>query len=92
VTVQVMATSSDVVTRTLAIKYAKDGIRANIALGVSKTPMHKPETHESLKGLHAMGRKGEIKEVVEAIPFLTDATFATGEIFHVDSGMLAGKW
>jgi NAD(P)-dependent dehydrogenase (short-subunit alcohol dehydrogenase family) len=94
VTVQVMAKGSlHAVTRALAIEYAKDGIRVNtVALGVIKTPMHKPETYESLKGLHPMGRMGEIKEVVDAVLFLTDATFTTGEILHIDGGVHAGKW
>jgi len=81
------------VTRALAIEYAKEGIRVNtVALGVIDTPMHKPETHGFLKGLHPVGRIGEIKEVVDAILFLTDATFTSGEILHVDGGAHAGKW
>jgi len=94
VTVQVMAKGSlDAVTRALAMEYAKDGIRVNsVALGVIKTPMHKPETYESLKGSNPVGRLGEIKEVVDAVLFLTDATFTTGEILHVDGGAHAGKW
>jgi NAD(P)-dependent dehydrogenase (short-subunit alcohol dehydrogenase family) len=81
------------VTRALAMEYAKDGIRVNtVALGVIKTPMHKPETYEFLDGLHPVGRMGEIKEVVDAVLFLTDATFTTGEILHVDGGAHAGKW
>jgi NAD(P)-dependent dehydrogenase (short-subunit alcohol dehydrogenase family) len=93
-TVQVMAKGSlDAVTRALAIEYAKDGIRVNtVALGVIKTPMHKPETYGFLNGLHPVGRMGEIKEVVDAVLFLTDATFTTGEILHVDGGAHAGKW
>ena len=70
-------------TRALAIEYAKEGIRVNtIALGVINTPMHKPETHEFLKGLHPVGRIGEVKEIVDAALFLTDATFTSGEILH----------
>ena len=94
VTVQVMAKGSlDAVTRALAMEYAKDGIRVNtVALGVIKTPMHKPETYELLKGLHPVGRMGEIKEVVDAVLFLTNATFTTGETLHVDGGAHAGKW
>jgi NAD(P)-dependent dehydrogenase (short-subunit alcohol dehydrogenase family) len=94
VSVQVMAKGSlDAVTRALAMEYAKDGIRVNtVALGVIKTPMHQPETYEFLKGLHPIGRMGEIKEVVDAVLFLTDATFTTGEILHVDGGAHAGKW
>ena len=94
VTVQAMAKGGlHAVTRALAIEYAKDGIRVNtVALGVIKTPMHKPETYEFLKALHPVGRMGEIKEVVDAVMFLTDATFTTGEILHVDGGAHAGKW
>ena len=94
VTVQVIAKGSlDAVTRALAMEYAKDGIRVNtVALGVIKTPMHKPEAYEFLKGLHPVDRMGEIKEVVDAVLFLTDATFTTGETLHVDGGAHAGKW
>jgi NAD(P)-dependent dehydrogenase (short-subunit alcohol dehydrogenase family) len=81
------------VTRALAIEYAKDGIRVNtVAAGVINTPMHEPETLEFLKGLHPVRRIGEIKEIVDAVLFLTDATFTTGEILHVDGGAHAGKW
>jgi len=81
------------VTRALAIEYAKEGIRINtIAPGVIDTPMHKPETHAFLKGLHPVGRIGEVKEVVDAALYLTDATFTSGEVLHVDGGAHAGKW
>ena len=92
--VQVLAKGSlNAVTRALAIEYAKDGIRVNtLALGVIKTPMHKPETYEALKGLNPFGRIGEIQEVVDAALFLIDAAFTTGEILHVDGGVHAGKW
>jgi NAD(P)-dependent dehydrogenase (short-subunit alcohol dehydrogenase family) len=92
--VQVMAKGSlDAVTRALAMEYAKDGIRVNtVALGVIKTPMHKPETNEVLNGRNPIGRMGDVKEVVDAVLFLTDATFTTGEILHVDGGAHAGKW
>ena len=92
--VQIMLKGAlNAVTRALAIEYAKDGIRVNtIAPGVINTPMHKPETHEFLKGLHPAGRIGEVKEIVDAALFLTDATFTSGEILHVDGGAHAGKW
>lgn len=83
----------DAVTRALAIEYAKDGIRVNtVGAGVINTPMHKPESHEALRGLNPVGRIGEVKEIVDAVMFLTDATFTTGEILHVDGGSHAGKW
>ena len=41
--------------------------------------------------LHPNGRIGEIKEVVDAFLFLTDATFTSGEVVPVDGGAHAGK-
>jgi NAD(P)-dependent dehydrogenase (short-subunit alcohol dehydrogenase family) len=92
--VQIMVKGSlNAVTRALAIEYAKDGIRVNtVAAGVINTPMHNHETRESQAGLNPTGRIGEIKEIVDAVLFLTDATFTTGEILHVDGGAHAGKW
>jgi NAD(P)-dependent dehydrogenase (short-subunit alcohol dehydrogenase family) len=83
----------DAVTRSLAIEYADKGIRVNaVAPGVIKTPMHAPETHAFLAGLHPMGRMGEIREVVEAVLYLESAAFVTGETLHVDGGAHAGRW
>jgi NAD(P)-dependent dehydrogenase (short-subunit alcohol dehydrogenase family) len=83
----------DAVTRSLAIEYADRGIRVNaVAPGVIKTPMHPPETHASLAGLHPLGRMGEVQEIVEAVLYLDSATFVTGETLHVDGGAHAGHW
>jgi NAD(P)-dependent dehydrogenase (short-subunit alcohol dehydrogenase family) len=83
----------DAVTRSLAIEYADKGIRVNaVAPGVIKTPMHPPETHDFLAGLHPMGRMGETREVVEAVLYLESAGFVTGETLHVDGGAHAGHW
>jgi NAD(P)-dependent dehydrogenase (short-subunit alcohol dehydrogenase family) len=79
------------VTKSLAIEYAKRGIRVNaVALGVIKTPMHPVETHATLDTLHPLGRMGEISDVVDAILYLESAGFVTGEILHVDGGQSAG--
>jgi NAD(P)-dependent dehydrogenase (short-subunit alcohol dehydrogenase family) len=79
------------VTRSLAIEYAKRGIRVNaVALGVIKTPMHPGETHAQLDTLHPIGHMGEIADVVGAILYLESAGFVTGEILHVDGGQSAG--
>ena len=78
-------------TKSLAIEYAARNIRFNtVALGIVRTPMHAPETHDALAGLHPVGRIGEIDEVVDAITFLEQAGFVTGEILHVDGGQSAG--
>jgi NAD(P)-dependent dehydrogenase (short-subunit alcohol dehydrogenase family) len=83
----------DAVTRSLAIEYAGKGIRVNaVAPGIIKTPMHPPETHAFLAGLHPLGRMGEIREIVEAVLYLESAAFITGETLHVDGGAHAGHW
>jgi len=81
----------DAATRSLAIEYAKRGIRVNaVAPGVIKTPMHPVETHQALGGLHPLGRMGEIADIVDAILYLESAPFVTGETLHVDGGQSAG--
>ena len=79
------------VTKSLAIEYANRGIRANtVALGVIRTPMHAPETHDFLAALHPLGRMGEIDDVVDAVLYLETAGFVTGESLHIDGGQSAG--
>jgi NAD(P)-dependent dehydrogenase (short-subunit alcohol dehydrogenase family) len=78
-------------TKSLAIEYAKKGIRVNaVAPGIIKTPMHAPETYEFLAALHPVGRMGEARDIVEAVLFLESAGFVTGETLHVDGGQSAG--
>jgi NAD(P)-dependent dehydrogenase (short-subunit alcohol dehydrogenase family) len=78
-------------TKSLAIEYAKRGIRVNaIAPGIIRTPMHAVETHEYLAKMHPLGRMGEISDIVGAILYLESATFVTGETLHVDGGQSAG--
>jgi NAD(P)-dependent dehydrogenase (short-subunit alcohol dehydrogenase family) len=78
-------------TKSLAIEFADKGVRVNaVSPGVIKTPMHAPETHAFLAGLHPVNRLGEIRDVVEAVLYLESAGFVTGEILHVDGGQSAG--
>jgi NAD(P)-dependent dehydrogenase (short-subunit alcohol dehydrogenase family) len=79
------------VTRSLAIEYATRGIRVNtVSPGIIRTPMHPVETHETLAGLHPVGRMGDVGDIVDAIVYLENAPFVTGEILHVDGGQVAG--
>jgi NAD(P)-dependent dehydrogenase (short-subunit alcohol dehydrogenase family) len=78
-------------TKSLAIEYAKRGIRVNaVAPGIIKSPMHAPETYAQLGALHPVGHMGEISDVVDAVLYLESASFVTGEILHVDGGQSAG--
>lgn len=78
-------------TRALAVEYATRGIRSNaVALGIIRTPMHQPSDYDALAALHPVGHLGEVSDVVDAVLYLENAPFVTGEILHVDGGQSAG--
>ncbi|MDV3129765.1 SDR family oxidoreductase [Mycobacterium sp. 21AC1] len=78
-------------TKALAVEYASRGIRVNaVALGSIDTPMHDPSTHDFMAGLNPMGRLGAIDDAVDAVLYLEQAGFVTGEILRVDGGQSAG--
>jgi NAD(P)-dependent dehydrogenase (short-subunit alcohol dehydrogenase family) len=80
-------------TRSLAIEYAKEGIRFNaVAPGVVNTPLHKDDSQDVLKKFQPMGKIVEIKDVVDAVLYVARAGQVTGEILHVDGGAHAGRW
>jgi NAD(P)-dependent dehydrogenase (short-subunit alcohol dehydrogenase family) len=78
-------------TKSLAIEYAKRGIRVNaVAPDTIKTPIHSVEEYAQLATVHPVGRLGEISDIVDVILYLEGASFVTGEILHVDGGQSAG--
>ncbi len=81
----------DAATGSLAIEYARSGIRVNaVSPGVIKTPMHAPETFDAPGCFYPIGHMGEISDVVDAIMYLEQAPFVTGENLRVDGGQSAG--
>ena len=79
-------------TRTLAVKWAKEGIRVNVVVpGTIDTPMTAP-----MKGIPALidsevaliplGRFGRVEEIAPTIAFLCTAhsSYTTGALFVVD--------
>jgi NAD(P)-dependent dehydrogenase (short-subunit alcohol dehydrogenase family) len=83
----------EAVTRSLAMEYAKQGIRVNaVAPGVVDTPMHSGHPKDFLKTLQPMGQISDVKDIVDAIVYLTEAGQVTGEVLHVDGGAHVGKW
>lgn len=81
------------ITRALAIEYAKDGIRVNaVAPGIVDTDMHSPQSHEFLQTMHPIQRLATVDEIVDAVLYLAEAPFVTGEVLHVDGGAHAGRW
>ncbi|HEY1181209.1 MAG TPA: SDR family oxidoreductase, partial [Rhodocyclaceae bacterium] len=80
-------------TKALAIELAADNVMVNaVAPGIIDTPMHAPETHGFLKGLHPTGTMGSTQDVVDAVLHLADAKFTTGAILAIDGGAAAGVW
>lgn len=78
-------------TKSLAIEYARKGIRVNaVGPGNIRTPMHPEEIHEALASFNPIGRLGETSDIAAAIVFLDSAPFITGDILHVDGGQSAG--
>jgi NAD(P)-dependent dehydrogenase (short-subunit alcohol dehydrogenase family) len=81
------------ITRSLAIEYAKDGIRFNaVAPGTVDSPMHKDANKDALRAFQPMGKIVEIKDIVDAVLYLAQAEQVTGEVLHVDGGSHAGRW
>ncbi len=83
----------EAITISLAMEYAKDNIRFNaVAPGVVSTPMHAQDSQEILESLSPMGEIPNVKDIVDAIVYLTEARHVTGEVLHVDAGSHSGKW
>jgi NAD(P)-dependent dehydrogenase (short-subunit alcohol dehydrogenase family) len=83
----------EAVTRSLAMEYAAQGIRVNaVAPGVVDTPMHEGQSKDFLKTRQPMGQISGVKDIVDAILYLTEAGQVTGEVLHVDGGAHVGKW
>jgi NAD(P)-dependent dehydrogenase (short-subunit alcohol dehydrogenase family) len=79
-------------TRSLAIEYASRGIRVNaVSPGVIQTPMHRPGSFDNLGDrMPPIGRVGQVSDIVNGVLFLESSPYVTGEILHVDGGMIAG--
>ena len=83
----------EAITRSLALEYAKEGIRFNaVAPGVVDTPMHANDSKDMLKRLSPMGEVSDVDDIVQAVVYLTEARHVTGEVLHVDAGAHNGKW
>jgi NAD(P)-dependent dehydrogenase (short-subunit alcohol dehydrogenase family) len=83
----------EAVTRSLAMEYAAQGIRVNaVAPGVVDTSMHGDDPKDFLRTLQPMGRIASVKDIVDAIVYLTEAGQVTGEVLHVDGGAHVGRW
>lgn len=85
-------------TKTVAVEYAKSGIRVNsLCPGAVKTPMlarmleREPGRDRKLKAAHPMGRIAEPAEIASAALWLCSeqASFVTGHQLAIDGGLTA---
>ena len=82
-------------TKTLALEYAKQGIRVNaIAPGATVTPINQawiddPEKKAIVESHIPMGRAGSSEEMAAAVAFLAsdEAAYITGQTLFVDGGL-----
>ncbi len=83
----------ETITQHLAMEYAKNGIRVNaVAPGAVYTPLHRDTPKEVMESLSPMGRPSTVKDITDAVMYLTDAATVTGDILYVDGGAHFGRW
>jgi NAD(P)-dependent dehydrogenase (short-subunit alcohol dehydrogenase family) len=83
----------DAISRSLALEYAKQGIRVNVvAPGVVDTPLHKSNPKDFLRTLSPLGEIADSRDIAAAVLYLTEARQVTGEVLHVDGGAHLGHW
>jgi len=83
-------------TRSVALEYAKQGVRVNaVAPGAVQTDMLDRFTEsvprEMLTSMHPMGRIGTAQEIADAVVWLLSpqAAFLTGQVLPIDGGFTA---
>lgn len=80
-------------TKALALELAPYNIKVNaVAPGIIDTPLYTSDMHSFLNTMQPAGHIGSIKDVTDAVLYLTDAEFTTGIVLPVDGGMASGKW
>jgi hypothetical protein len=60
-------------------------------VSLSSQPPVFPGLHVALAKFHPLARMGEISDIVDAVLYLQNATFVTGENIRVDGGVHAGR-
>ncbi|MDP9995963.1 NAD(P)-dependent dehydrogenase (short-subunit alcohol dehydrogenase family) [Variovorax boronicumulans] len=80
-------------TRALALELSPHNIQVNaVAPGIVDTPMHPAENHGFLSSLAPAGRIATVREIADAVLYLTGAGFTSGVVLAVDGGASAGTW
>jgi NAD(P)-dependent dehydrogenase (short-subunit alcohol dehydrogenase family) len=69
------------------------GASSGIGLGLTQALLERGyrANHAALAKFHPLARMGEIPDIVDAVLYLQNATFVTGENIRVDGGVHAGR-
>jgi enoyl-[acyl-carrier-protein] reductase (NADH) len=54
--------------------------------------MHKDTPNDVMESLSPMARPSTVKDIADAVMYLTDAATVTGQILYVDGGAYFGRW
>ena len=83
----------ETITQHLAMEYAKNGISVNaVAPGAVYTPLHRNTPKDVMESLSPLGRPSTVRDITDAVMYLTDAATVTGDILYVDGGAHFGRW
>jgi len=55
-------------------------------------PLYRNTPQDVMENLSPMGRPWTVKDIADALLFLTDAATVTGHILYVDGGAHFGRW
>jgi NAD(P)-dependent dehydrogenase (short-subunit alcohol dehydrogenase family) len=83
----------ETVTQHLAMEYAQ-GRHPRERRRARRRPHAKDRDtpREAMESLSPMGRPSTVKDITDAVLYLTDATTVTGHILYVDGGAHFGRW
>ncbi len=75
-------------TKSVAKELAPKGVRCNaVAPGFIKTDMTESQSDSPLLAAIPLGRMGDVEEVAQAVAYLAEASYVTGEVLRVDGGI-----
>jgi NAD(P)-dependent dehydrogenase (short-subunit alcohol dehydrogenase family) len=63
-----------------------------VAPGAVYTPLHRDTPKDVMESLSPMGQPSTVKQITDAVLYLTDAATVTGETIYVDGGAHLGRW
>src|SRR5437660_74435 len=91
------ATAARIVETALTRYRSIDAVVNNAGIFFTKpftdyTPLHGNSTKDVMESLSPMGRPSTVKDITDAVMYLTDAATVTGDILYVDGGAHFGRW